>query len=80
MKRIRKITGRNMSKRILIKPLNNLIVRNPFTRKIVAPAGEETLDHTYWRRLEKQGDISIAKVEVAKADNVKNTTQAEAKK
>lgn len=48
-----------MEKRILIKPLNGLMVRNPFTKRNVAPAGEETLDHTYWRRLEKQGDISI---------------------
>jgi hypothetical protein len=47
-------------KRIFIKPLNNLKVFNPFTKRYVAPGGEETIAHTYWTRLEKQGDIEIS--------------------
>lgn len=65
-----------MQKRILIKPLNNLLVRNPFTKRLIAPAGEEVLEHTYWRRLEKQGDISIHAVEFP----MKEKPKAEGKK
>lgn len=48
--------------RIFIKPKEGLNVRNPFTKKIVAPAGEEVNEHTYWLRLQKQGDITISEV------------------
>lgn len=49
-------------KRILIKPLNNLFVSNPFTKLRVKAEGEETIDHIHWRRLEKNGDISIEEI------------------
>lgn len=66
--------------RILIKPTSNdLLVRNPFTKRLVAPAGEETLDHTYWRRLAKQGDITIENI-ISDQGNLKDAKKIEVKK
>lgn len=48
--------------RIFIKPKADLLVRNPFNKRHIAPIGEEVNEHTYWLRLAKQGDITISDV------------------
>lgn len=49
-------------KRIFIKPKKDLLVRSPFNKRVIAPAGEEVNEDNYWLRLEKQGDITISPV------------------
>lgn len=44
------------------------MVRNPFNKRMIAPAGEEVTENTYWLRLQKQGDITISDVK----DDVKD--------
>lgn len=67
-----------ISGRIFIKPVGNLSVRNPFTKKLVKPQGEDTMDNIYWRRLERQGDITIQKE--APKETSTHTKKGEVKK
>jgi len=65
-------------KRIFIKPKPGLLVRSPFNMRIVAPAGEEVNEDTYWLRLARQGDITISEIE-EKKDDIKESKAKEAK-
>lgn len=60
--------------RIFVKPQPGRRVRDPHNFAVVPEAGAWKTDSTAWRRLERDGDITIAKKGPAQA-----TAQAKAK-
>lgn len=47
-------------KTLFIKPMPNMVVRDPVTFTRLSADGEEKPDNVYWRRRIKEGSVEIA--------------------
>lgn len=45
--------------RIKVTPVENRVVRDPQTTRLVPPEGSEVVATAYWRRLALDGDVTV---------------------